>query len=165
MKVAVVTGVLAFLGAITGSYVVAHFEQQRSDTQFKREFRVHILDKRLAVFEQCTHAWSQLTRAKVLKEYQDAMLKKANSDTALNLAFQKSGPPEVLLEIQREMNAIGSEYASCVESSSTLFGPKTNMAADALKSADVSDPNDSRFTALFNGMVEEATYYGEKNSH
>ena len=169
MKVAVATGLLAFVGAITGNYVVSHLEQERADRQFKQQYRVHLLDKRIAIIEACTHARFQLHRALELKGYQDAMVTFRNSDKSANVAFQREGPPEKLLEIQREMVGITSEYTGCLQNGNTMFGPKTLKAAGALEQAEAYDPEDPKLTplfqAFFNAMAEEATYCGEKKSH
>jgi hypothetical protein len=154
MKVAVVTGVLAFVGAIAGNYMVAHLDEQKSDRQFRQTFRAHMLDRRLTIFEQCTHARAQLPRAKVLKEYQDTMLEYLNSDKSLILTFRQKGPAETLLQIQKDMNLIQTEYMGCLLNSRSSFGAKTRDAAQALVNQNAYDPDDANQAPLFNNLSE-----------
>ncbi|MGA2098099.1 MAG: hypothetical protein ABSH39_17495 [Candidatus Acidiferrum sp.] len=46
VKAAAVAGILAFIGAIAGTYLTSYFEDKRADQQFNLQFRVHVLDKR-----------------------------------------------------------------------------------------------------------------------
>lgn len=164
MKVAVVTGILAFVGAITGNYVVAHLDEQKSDRQFRQQFRVHILDMRLGIFDKCSHARAQLTYLNGLKEDADLIAERINSDKAAKAAYEEKDPAKAVREMKKEANSIISEYIGCLISSRSMFGPKTNRAVEALLGADAYNPEDKKQTPLFNdffaAMVEEAPYRG-----
>jgi hypothetical protein len=162
MKVAVVTGILAFVGAITGNYVVAHLDEQKSDRQFRQQFRVHILDMRLGIFDKCSRARAQLTYVNGLQQDVNRMVEHINSDKAAKAAYEEKGPPQAIREMKKEANSIVSEYLGCLISSRSMFGPKTGDAAEALMRANDYNPDDDKQAPLFNtffaAMVEEATY-------
>lgn len=164
IKVAIVTGVLAFVGAITGNYVVAHLDELKSDRQFRLQFRVHMLDMRLGVFDKCSRARAELPYLNGLQQDVNRMIEHINSDKSAKAAYEEKGPPQGIREMKKEVNAIVTEYIGCLVSSRSMFGPKTNAAVGALLEANAYNPDDEKQVPLFNtffgAMVEEIAYRG-----
>jgi hypothetical protein len=144
MKVAVVTGILAFVGAITGNYVVAHLDEQKSDRQFRQQFRVHILDVRLGIFDKCSRARAQLPYINGLQQDVNRLVEHINSDKPAKAAYEEKDPPQAIRDMKKEVNSIVSEYIGCLISSRSMFGPKTMDAAEALMRADAYNPDDEK---------------------
>jgi hypothetical protein len=168
LRVALVAGVLAFVGGISGTYLSGYLEQERADRQFRQEYRVHMLDKRIAVIDQCTHAIAALPREQIFMKYQNTMISYGNSHVAANVEFQKSGPSDKLLTLQKEISTIQTEYQSCLVIAPALFGPKSVAASKALNHIQAPDPNDDAqnplFSALISAMIEEASYFDDSKS-
>jgi hypothetical protein len=164
LRIAVVSGILAFAGAIAGNYLTGYLEERRAERQFTLQYRVHLLDKRLAVMEKCTNARAQFPRAKVLSDYEKTLIKQLQSQVTEKSVFPQSGPPKSLLDMQKELTTIVSDYSVCVQLGGELFGPRTEKASQQIDASQVFDPNDPKLTALLKAMAEEIAYFRTNGS-
>jgi hypothetical protein len=167
LTVAIVGGALAFLGAITGTYVSSYLEEERSDRQFMQQLRARILDKRISVVEQCTHARSQFGRAKTLMGYKEIEEARLAALAKTSAPLEKVAPSVYSIEMQREFAAIQSEHFACVQMATLLFGPKTAKAALDINtdtSSWLPDPNNEKLSTLYQTMISELAHFTGKGS-
>jgi len=167
--VAIVTGILAFVGAVGGTYFSSRLEEGRFERQFTVQQYARVLDKRVALIDQCARARAQLLRAKTIMSYADveamrlAALKKASGrelelldkmDTGVHGSHSHA--------LQQEFSAIRTEYFSCVQTGGLLFWPRTKQAALALNTVKPTwyeSPDSAELTAFITSMIDELGFH------
>ena len=158
VRLAVIAGALSFAGAIGGTLVSSFLEERRDRSKFQLEFYSKMLDKRLAVVERCTTSRSLTARARDLKKFSDA-----ENERLISTQKEGKGLPDPTFkyfsyEMQKELTSILSEYFSCIQMGSTLFGPKTAAAVRVLNESPerlFPDEKSRHQNAVFQAMFDE----------
>jgi hypothetical protein len=161
VKIALLTGVLAFVGASLGTFLTSHLEDRRADHQFRQQLREHMLDKRLAVIEKCTRARAMQGRLRDLNSTMAVEEDRLKAWLAANKRGMDYVPQVFTTDLQRERATIQVEQLGCMQGAAFMFGPKTAKAAAQMDMSDETwwvEPKNTKLANLFLAMGEEGAY-------
>jgi hypothetical protein len=159
MKVAVVAGVLAFIGAIGGTFLSSQLEEGRARRAFERDLRAQMLQRRLNVLEACGKARFLAPRLATLKGYLEVQYRRNAELDKQKASLDEFAPKVYTVEMQREYAQIESDQMMCRQMSSLYFGPKTREAASPVQVSNWTNVNDPAIERLFDAMTAELTYF------
>lgn len=162
--IAVLTAVLAFMGALGGSFLTGYLNKNLWEHQIIYEQKKQIFDQRIKLIErisrivnlspQMLHYQSYLNlQPKLLNEY--AVCSKKQSSVCI-----KPDDPKTVLEISNKQTDLNAEFSSAVQLVSMYFGDKTKNAAEELAQKhpwwEIGEPS---FRQLLRSMSEELYYF------
>ena len=160
MKVALLAGLLSFLGAVGGTFVSSALEESRNTRKQQVEGRTKIVEKRLDVIEKCATARSLVGRARTLLQFQD--LEQRRLSKLPKDAIEEQAPKLYSLEMQKEFAAIQTMHLACVDMGSLIFGPKSRAAALAVfknPSRWIPDEKNEKLNDFYDALVAEVQYF------
>lgn len=159
MKVAVVAGLLAFVGAIGGTFLSSELEEDRGRKAFEREHRSQMLQLRLSILESCERARFEAPRLKTLKDFRDLQYRRNSELEKTGAPLDEFTPKIYTVEMQREYAQIESDQMICQQMSSLMFGPKSRQASASVGIQTWENVNDPNLERLFDAMADELTYF------
>lgn len=159
------TAVLAFFGALLGTYISGLMQEDLWKKTVLHEKRRTIFTERVKLVERVSKAINQGTKAESLQVYAQEHIGIRTQKVHDCKVAKKSSPssgkchaPEIPVEILRLIHIqsdLTAELVSSVELASLYFGPKTRKAADAFMAQQPWWDATESALALINAMKEE----------
>ena len=168
LRIALISGTLAFLGAIAGVSLSSYFDKQKFEREFYANQARSIINKRLNLIENCARARASMFRANMIMEFVDLEKMKihgmANTKGEERERWKEFDTGVRSIEMQQEFVTLQSNYIACTQMAGLLFGPKTKKAALDLNDVAVwyKDPNTESIRKFMEGMMNELTYFPDE---
>jgi hypothetical protein len=130
---AMVTGILAFVGAAGGAYITAQLQQSQWETEVGYAHQQNIFRQRLELIERMSRILNQANTRRLLSSQTDAELAKADThlDPQELEQFDKSIKASTNYIVQFE--ELDSEFGATASLAVLSFGPETREALERLQ--------------------------------
>lgn len=150
---AVLTAILAFLGAAGGTVVTEHFRHEAWRQNIEYEFRRKVFEKRLELIDRTVRVANSGSLATWLDGTSQMLLVEGDPDDQALSARMLSAT-----DLRRNSEQLSIEAAAVMAQAGLFFGPKTRAAVEALGGSTWPKIELAKWSEIFSAMYSELDY-------
>lgn len=166
---AIFTAILAFMGALGGSFLTGYLNKNLWERQNVYEQKKQIFDQRIKLIERISRIVNlspQMLHYQSYVQLQSSLMNEYIACTKKpSRACNKPDDPKTVLEISNKQTDLNAEFSSAVQLVSMYFGEKTKVAATELSQKhpwwEIGEPS---FRQLLRTMNDELYYFEPQGS-
>lgn len=160
--VALFTAILAFIGALGGSYLSGYQAKSLWIHQINFEEKKQILEQRIKLIERVSRLANSAPQMKSFQGYVDLQSRLSQEYYSKNIPEQTTYKPDSVskaLEIGNKRSELNAEFASTLQLVDIYFGPVSQVSVEKLAKLqpwwELGEPG---FRELINSMRSEVYY-------
>ncbi|BEO42323.1 hypothetical protein SMQE13_16740 [Serratia marcescens] len=166
LKESIAGALMAFLGALSGSYLTSYFEQKNWEERFVLEQKKKVLEKRIELIESTVRVFNRAATVEGLRgtlqaEKDYVLLKVQCSTGSASLSLSKACKDidrhggENIERVAKEIHALNADFSAIMSLDKIYFGAKTQKAVDSLMQGDPWLSSEDKKQALLSAMANE----------